>query len=487
MIIKGKPAGSVGFWSKHLLRTDTNEKAEIKEIRGLLADNLPTALREMQAVASGSRSHGNFMYQANINPLAHEHLTLEQWKESIDLLEKNLGLEGHQRVVVEHIKEGRQHYHVIWNRVDVDNLRVADMGGNYYSHERTARELEQRFGLEPTPRVHGEREGPRTQERPPEQWEEERAAKTGIDVDVMKAELTQLWRTTDSGKAFAAAIEERGYALAKGDRRDFCVIDQAGDEHSLARRLEGVKAKEVREHMADVDRDTLPSVREASERQKERVDGRQFVDRDAADRVWQSKVNDAGIATDEADRKQQQAVMSELGKAARADDATLRGQENAAYWKEYRENQDAATTRRTDQWEKQVAADRRKGGGQHNRLELSPERAVIKVADSATGVLGKLVDFLENLLTGGSGPPPRDPNQDQVDRIIEERRADAALDRIRLSMERGEGLAASDVRNLTRDQMENIRSKGDDALIRILEQMERDRQRERDDGRSRER
>ncbi len=151
MIIKGNPAGSVGFWSKHLLRDDTNEKAEVKEISGLAATDLPSALREMQGVASGSRSHGNFMYQANINPLAHEHLTPEQWKEAVDTLERNLGLEGHQRVVIEHVKEGRQHYHVVWNRVDVETMKVADMGGNYLIHERTSRELEARFGLTPTP------------------------------------------------------------------------------------------------------------------------------------------------------------------------------------------------------------------------------------------------------------------------------------------------------------------------------------------------
>ena len=69
MIIKGNPAGNVGYWSKHLLRDDTNERAEVKEISGLLAEDLPSALREMQAIAAQSRSHGNFMYQANINPL----------------------------------------------------------------------------------------------------------------------------------------------------------------------------------------------------------------------------------------------------------------------------------------------------------------------------------------------------------------------------------------------------------------------------------
>jgi hypothetical protein len=112
VIIKGGAAGNVGWWSKHLERDDTNDRAEVMEISGLLATNLPTALREMQAMAAQSRSHGNFMYQANINPDTDERLTPVQWKEAVDTLENHLGLGGHQRVVVEHEKDGRVHRHV---------------------------------------------------------------------------------------------------------------------------------------------------------------------------------------------------------------------------------------------------------------------------------------------------------------------------------------------------------------------------------------
>ncbi len=59
MIINGNPAGNVGYWSSHLLRDDTNTRAEVKEIFGLFAEDVPTALREMQALAAQSRSHGN--------------------------------------------------------------------------------------------------------------------------------------------------------------------------------------------------------------------------------------------------------------------------------------------------------------------------------------------------------------------------------------------------------------------------------------------
>src|ERR1700677_568047 len=268
MIIRGNPAGNVGFWSKHLQRDDTNERATVMEISGLLAEDLTTALREMQAVAAGSRRQGNFMYQANINPQAYEKLTPEQWKEAVDTLEKNLGLTGHQRVVVEHEKEGRTHRHVIWNRVDAETLRVADIGGNYRIHTATQQELEARFDLTPTPEPSPDRK------RPLDLWEVRAAERSGIDPDFIRAELSQLWRMADTGKAFAAAVEERGYILARGDRRDFCIVDHAGDAHSLARRLEGVKVKDVRERMADIDRDSLPTVAEARATQRDGAQAR---------------------------------------------------------------------------------------------------------------------------------------------------------------------------------------------------------------------
>ena len=128
MIINGGGRGNVGFWSRHLLDDEKNLRAEVKEISGVLAEDLPGALREMELVASGSRSQGNFLYVADISPEAHERLTEEQWREAVDLLEEKMELQGHQRVVVEHEKDGRVHRHVVWNRVD-ENLKGARCWG----------------------------------------------------------------------------------------------------------------------------------------------------------------------------------------------------------------------------------------------------------------------------------------------------------------------------------------------------------------------
>jgi hypothetical protein len=61
--------------------------------------------------------------------------------------------------------------------------------------------------------------------------------------------------------------------LARGDRRDFVAIDPTGGIHSIARRLEGAKAADVRQRFADIDPKTLSSVAEAKQVQRERHSG----------------------------------------------------------------------------------------------------------------------------------------------------------------------------------------------------------------------
>lgn len=258
MIINGGARRNWRFFAKHLMRTDENERVKIAEIRGLAGDTALEALREMDALASGTRCK-DFFYHANLNPRDDERLTDEQWEQAVDRLEKNLGLNGQSRLVVEHEKEGRAHRHVIWSRIDPDSLTAISDSHNFAKHSATARELEKEFDLEPVRPVLIEPDGPRP-ERRPKNWETFRGHKSGITPDEVKAEVTELWQETDSGKAFRAALAQRGYMLAAGDKRDFCIIDPAGQEHSLARRIQGAKAKDIHERMADIDRDELPRV-----------------------------------------------------------------------------------------------------------------------------------------------------------------------------------------------------------------------------------
>ena len=267
IIINGGSRSAGGWWARHLGDTKKNARIELVELVGFSAGTMPDAFREMAGLARGTRCTNHF-YQANINPRADETLTPAQWRAAVETLERNLGLVGQPRLVVQHEKGGRTHRHVVWSRIDAGRQVAIPDSLTAAIHERTSRELEITFDLERGRSVLIANRTSTRPERRPKKHETFRAGETGIDPETVKAMLRALWQRTDNGRNFKAALEASGdYVLARGDRRDFVVIDRVGDDHSLARRL-GVKAAEMRARMADLDPASLPSVPEAKARHR---------------------------------------------------------------------------------------------------------------------------------------------------------------------------------------------------------------------------
>src|SRR5580704_19076753 len=206
------------------MRTDTNERAEVKELRGVAAEDLRGALLEMEAVAAGTRTTKPF-YHASINTRADERLTGEQRAHAIDRLEEKLGLTGQPRVVVVHEKEGREHCHIVWSRIDLDRMAAISDSNNYYKHEQVVRALEQEFGHERVQGAHVERDGKERPDRTPSHSEMLQADRTGLSPQQARELMTGIWQSTKNGKEFQGALEDKGWILARGDRRDFVAID----------------------------------------------------------------------------------------------------------------------------------------------------------------------------------------------------------------------------------------------------------------------
>ena len=280
MVIKGGARSGPGELALHLLRTDQNEHVHVRELRNVMARDLTLALMEMDAMGLASRS-GRRLYHANIDWRRDEHMTEAQKTRAVDRLAAELGLSDQPRAVVEHVKGGREHLHVVWLRIDTETGRAISDSHNYRRHEIAARDLEREFGHERVQGAHIERDGRERPARTPDLSEIRAAERSGITPAEAKAELTRLWRSTDTGRAFMAAIEDSGWHLARGDKRDLVALDRSGEVHSLAKRIEGAKAKDVRERLADIDPATLPGVdqarkairdrrREAAERELQR-------------------------------------------------------------------------------------------------------------------------------------------------------------------------------------------------------------------------
>jgi hypothetical protein len=264
MIIKGKSRAGPQQLATHLGNAEKNERVSLVETRGTIAQDLRGALVEMDAFAVGTKCERS-LYHAAISPEPPHILTAEQRAQAIDALEKKLGLDGHARVVVMHEKLGRQHIHVVWSRIDLEKMRSVSDSHNYRKHEEVARDLERRFGHDRVQGAHHEREGVERPDRTPSRAELQQQERTGITGKRVKEEVTAAFRASDGPEAFRAALQERGYTLARGDRRNYVILDEKGGIHSLARRIDGMKAAELREFMAAINPESVPSIEQARE------------------------------------------------------------------------------------------------------------------------------------------------------------------------------------------------------------------------------
>jgi hypothetical protein len=274
VIIKGGARGNGAQLGRYLVTPGKNERIEVIEVRGTVADDVPEAVREMDAVALCTRSSKG-LYHATVNTPAHERLTPQQLARAVDRLESGLGFDGQPRVVVVHDKRDRDgalrsHVHVVWSRTDWRHERVIPVEHNFRKHELAARALEREFGHARTQGTHVEREGRARPKRTPRHYELHQAARGGMKPDEATRLITEIYQRSDSGQAFARALSEAGFVLARGDQRSFVVVDAGGGIHSLSRRIEGATAAGVRTRLSDLDSRILPGVTEARQIQKQR-------------------------------------------------------------------------------------------------------------------------------------------------------------------------------------------------------------------------
>ncbi|KAB2837267.1 MAG: relaxase/mobilization nuclease domain-containing protein [Caedimonadaceae bacterium] len=276
MIVKGKSRNNAGQAGSYLLTLDENERVELIETRGTVAQDVKGACLEMEALAAGSDAEKPF-YHASINPAKGEHLTPEQWEKAVEILEEKLGLEDHQRIVVEHEKDGRAHRHILWNRVDPETLTAKRMSWNYVQHEKTARELEKTFGLDRVQGVHVDENGQplekgdeRRADFAPTRHETETAKKNGVNLYKWRKEIRKIAEQTEgkSGAELVEALEAKGHMVAKGDKVAFVILDPSGKAHRMAQSL-GLNVEDLKERLSDLDPAAIPRESEAREKQQE--------------------------------------------------------------------------------------------------------------------------------------------------------------------------------------------------------------------------
>lgn len=101
------------------------------------------------------------------------------------------------------------------------------------------------------------------------EWQQ--AKRIDLDPREIKQVFRDAWERSDNLPSFKAALEDRGYFLARGDQRGFVATDIHGEVYSVAR-MAGVKTKELQSRLGSPQ--LLPSVNEAKADTHERISAR---------------------------------------------------------------------------------------------------------------------------------------------------------------------------------------------------------------------
>ena len=255
MILVGNPRGGARDLAQHLMK-DENDHVSVHELRGFVSDDLDGAFREAYAVSRGTRCR-QFLFSLSLNPPPDAKVRTDEFERAIDQAEKQLGLNGQPRAIVFHEKEGRRHAHAVWSRIDPQTMKARPLPFHKNKLQDLARELYREHGWTmPEGFANRSKSDPRNFSLA--DWQQ--AKRASKDPREIAEAISDAWMISDTKATFEHALKERGYWLARGDRRGFVALDHQGEVYSIPRKA-GVKTKAVRERLGDEDK--LPSLDEA--------------------------------------------------------------------------------------------------------------------------------------------------------------------------------------------------------------------------------
>lgn len=255
MILKASERANAAELARHLLNARDNDHVRLHDLRGFASADLAGAMEEAEAVSRGTRCR-KFLFSLSLNPPETETVPVEVFETTIELAERRLGLQGQPRAVVFHEKEGRRHAHAVWSRIDPETMTAKNLPFYKTRLMEVSREVYLEHGWAmPRGMIDRSLRNPLNFSRA--EWQQAKRVQT--DPRLIKAAFRDCWNRSDSAESLRAALEERGYFLARGDRRGVVAVDWRGEVYALGR-YAGAKAKEIaaRTH----DGKALPSVAE---------------------------------------------------------------------------------------------------------------------------------------------------------------------------------------------------------------------------------
>lgn len=280
MIIKGGSRSNGAQLGRYLMETGENAEVNVLELPDS-ARSVGEAVRDMERMGKVTRGE-KVLYHAQINPNPGEPMWKGDWIRSADILAEKLGMEGQPRVIVFHLKEGylegaREHAHVVFQRTDVEKGRLISDSHNYRKHEAASRQIERELGHEPVPTV--DRGTSYTQEEarkarqlpaPTQLVRREGSARAtyvpdgqygpyrsgrGANPKEVRAFVTTAYQRARGPEEFRDYLWAAKLQIAIGERRAYSLIDEFGNDYTLARMTEGARTSDLKRFLGPVQED----------------------------------------------------------------------------------------------------------------------------------------------------------------------------------------------------------------------------------------
>ncbi|MEO0682953.1 MAG: AAA family ATPase, partial [Pseudomonadota bacterium] len=253
MILEGNERSHGAELARHLSNLLDNDHVELHAIDGFVAQDLAGAFAESAAISEATQCTKH-LFSLSLNPPPGVSVSVEAFEAAISVIEERLGLAGQPRAIVFHEKNGRRHAHCVWSRIDVRRMRAINLPHYKRKLAEVSREL---YRTHDWTMPEGFRDTSKRDRANYGRQEAGQAKRSDRAAAALKRMFSRLWETSDSRAAFEAALQAERFRLARGDRRGFVAVDEAGEVWSLSRWC-GVTPKALRARLGS--EDDLPTV-----------------------------------------------------------------------------------------------------------------------------------------------------------------------------------------------------------------------------------
>ncbi|GBQ52319.1 hypothetical protein AA15973_2739 [Komagataeibacter sucrofermentans DSM 15973] len=267
--------------AKHIFSGPANE--QITPLQGC-----PETMEDMMQDAHNAGLKYGF-HHFKISP--DKEISREQAQEDFKAISKEYGFELNDCVIVEHRKKRATasnspiHWHLIAPHLNPQTGKALNMRNNYKRNEKLSRLSEIRTGQKILTGKHNKAvfkqlldEGKTAQAKaiqhttsaplPHASYGEETrriAERQGLSLPDEKARISAIWKQCDGIKAFISALNENGFLLKKGIKKDTFIIERDGVLVGSASRLLKIKKQDFAKMFNDYKEQTNEIMAEQNE------------------------------------------------------------------------------------------------------------------------------------------------------------------------------------------------------------------------------